>query len=285
MQLPAYFDEQDESFGLAARAAAAAGAIIRDGYQQVHEISQKEVGDLVSRIDFEADKAACAILGTPDDKLLIVSEELNPDQYQPSDDMWIVDPLDGTTAYLMGGGPGIPSVLIAKQISGKIVLGIVYFPLTDEWFYAVRGRGAYRNGKRLLMDNESLDLTSCWVEMNQYGNVLFETDFFAAARRALRSSKGARIVTSGFPSAGVAMRIAEQASGLKVAIHDNCPESVKQGPWDIAATQLIFEEAGGVFVNPELERISPFRAEPIIVAPSIQLAARIVELSSSFAAL
>jgi fructose-1,6-bisphosphatase/inositol monophosphatase family enzyme len=65
---------------------------------------------------------------------------------------------------------------------------------------------------------------------------------------------------------------------LTVAIHDNNPASLKQGPWDIAANQLIFEEAGGVFVNPDGNRISLFRAEPIIIAPSLDLARQVIDV-------
>ena len=80
------------------------------------------------------------------------------------------------------------------------------------------------------------------------------------------------------------MRIAEQATGLTAAIHDNNPDSLKQGPWDIAANQLIFEEAGGVFVNPECQPTSLFRPEPIIIAPSIELARQMIEVCMQSAA-
>ena len=73
------------------------------------------------------------------------------------------------------------------------------------------------------------------------------------------------------------MRVAEQTSGLCAVIHDNNPASLKQGPWDIAANQIIFEEAGGSFVNPNLERTSAFKAEPIIIAPTLGLAKQIVD--------
>ena len=88
-------------------------------------------------------------------------------------------------------------------------------------------------------------------------------------------------MTSNFPHAGVAMRVAEDPNGLRAAVHDNNPVSVKQGPWDIAANQIIFEQAGGVFVNPDLQRTSPFRPEPIIIAPSLELARQIASLGKA----
>lgn len=48
-------------------------------------------------------------------------------------------------------------------------------------------------------------------------------------------------------------------------------------PWDIAANQVIFEEAGGVFLNPDGNRTSPFQPEPIIIAPNLDLARQVID--------
>lgn len=273
--IPKFFANHSASLQLAAEAAQAAGTIIREGYEAVHQVEVKGVGDLVSKVDFDADQACTSIL--KQEGITIVSEELNPETSDQSADMWVVDPLDGTTAYLMKGGHDISSVLVAKRVDGDNQLGITYFPLTEEWFYAEKGKGAWKNGELLVISPEPIELNQCWIEMNQYGNHEHETIYFANARKALRSANGAQIVTSTFPHAGVAMRIAEQNSGLKAVIHDNTATSLKQGPWDIAANQVIFEEAGGVFVNPNGERTNLFKAEPIIIAQSRQLAEAIID--------
>ena len=273
-QLPAFLLGNPD-LELAATAAAAAGQIVADGYHQVHRIDSKEVGDLVSQIDIDADHAATQILAQDPNGLPILSEELNPELKSNESSMWIVDPLDGSTAYLMDAGRQYSSVLIAQRKNGKTEIGVAYFPLTGEWFYAVAGEGAFKDGQPLKIKPRRRLLHNCWVEMNQYGNAEFETPFFTSARLALRSPHGAQIVTSTFPHAGVALRIAEQKSGLAAAIHDNNPRSLKQGPWDIAAIQLIFEEAGGVFVNPEGQRTDCFVAEPIIIAVNEHLATQI----------
>lgn len=273
--IPSYFETQPQVMQIAAKAAFAAGQVISDGYQKVHNIDTKGVGDLVSEVDFEADRVATEILKSHSELLPILSEELQPETDDVNQRMWVVDPLDGTTAYLMAAGPQFSSVLISMCDQGRPILGVTYFPLTDEWFYATKGNGAFKNGQPLRMQSRDFVLKDAWVEMNQYGDVEFETEFFRTARNVIRSSNGARIATSSFPHAGVAMRIAEQQSGLCAAIHDNNPASVKQGPWDIAANQVIFEEAGGVFVNPQLQPTSPFVADPIIIAPTRDLAEQI----------
>ena len=266
-----------EQLQTAVLAAQAAGAIIRDGSEKLNVVEQKGVGDLVSEVDREADRAACDILRAAS-VLPILSEELNADQ-TTSDDMWIVDPLDGSSAYLMSAGPHFPAALIALRENGATRLGVVYFPLTDQWFYAEKNCGAWHNGNRLLCGTGD-SLSDVWVEMNQYGDANLETDYFRNLKERLRSNDGARMVTSTVPHSGVAMRIAIGDSLLAAAIHDNNPASTKQAAWDIAAPQIIMEEAGGVFLNPDGLPSNPFETRPIIVSRSLKLAQEIIALTT-----
>lgn len=263
---------------LAVEAAAAAGRVLADHYGSLATVEQKDVGDLVSQVDRDADQAATEVLRRGSE-LPILSEELHPDVPEQSGSMWIVDPLDGSSAYLMQAGPQYPAVLVAARHDGVTHLGVVFFPLTNDWYYAQRGRGAWRNGRRLLCGS-SEELSDVWVEMNQYGNARWETPFFQTLRDQLRTGAGARLVTTNVPNSGVAMRIAGGTGPLAVAVHDNHPGHVKQGPWDIAAPQIILEEAGGVFLSPQGTATDPFRAEPIIVARSRSLAEQVLELVS-----
>ncbi|MEC9188833.1 MAG: inositol monophosphatase family protein, partial [Planctomycetota bacterium] len=54
----------------------------------------------------------------------------------------------------------------------------------------------------------------------------------------------------------------------------------KQGPWDIAAPQIVLEEAGGVFLNPKGQRTNLWQPEPIIVARSEQLGRQVLDLAT-----
>ena len=266
-----------EQLQTAVLAAQAAGAIIRDGSEKLNVVEQKGVGDLVSEVDREADRAACDILRAAS-VLPILSEELNADQ-TTSDDMWIVDPLDGSSAYLMSAGPHFPAALIALRENGATRLGVVYFPLTDQWFYAEKNCGAWHNGNRLLCGTGD-SLSDVWVEMNQYGDANLETNYFRNLKERLRSDDGARMVTSTVPHSGVAMRIAIGDSLLAAAIHDNNPACTNHAAWDIAAPQIIMEEAGGVFLNPDGLPTSPFETRPIIVSRSLKLAQEIIALTT-----
>ena len=76
--LPPFFDNHSRAMQTAAQAALVAGRIIKHGYQQVHQIDSKEVGDLVSRVDFDADRAATDVIQSAS-SLPILSEELSPE--------------------------------------------------------------------------------------------------------------------------------------------------------------------------------------------------------------
>ena len=260
---------------LAIEAAASAGLVVAEGAEKVHTIEQKGVGDLVSDIDREADRKACAILNEGSD-LPILSEELNADQ-QISGDMWIVDPLDGTSAYLMKAGPMYSSTIIALRQNGETQIGVLFVPLMDDWYYAVKGKGAWKNGEPLRCGESDESLNQVWVEMNHFGDSAYESDFFKHLRTKLRTAGGPKLVTHSPPHSVVAMRIADSNSPLGIAIHDNHTDSVKQCPWDIAAPQLILEEAGGVYLTPEGKRTDPFQPDPIVVARSQKLADQLFE--------
>ena len=175
-----------------------------------------------------------------------------------------------------------PAVLIARYSGGQTTLGVAYFPLTDEWFYAQRGCCAWKNGERI---NSRLklppELSTSWVEMNQYGDASYETKEFSRLRDGLRSHGGASLVTTTVPNSGVALRIAEARNGLVAVIHDNRADNVKQAAWDIAAVQLILEEAGGIFVNLNGGSIDPFQPEVMIVARTPEIAQQIIGLAES----
>ncbi len=269
--------EIDSDLGIAIEAAQSAGKIIRDGSGKIHEVQLKGVGDLVSQVDQNADMAIAEILKQHSD-LAILSEESSPRLDDGVSDFWIVDPLDATSAFLTQAGPQYPSVLINRQQGETTTCSVVYFPLTDEWFYAAKGQGAWKDGKQLIVSDEPMTLLESWVEMNQYADNSLETELFSGMRQRLRSKYGARLVTTNPPHSGVAVRIAESKSSLSVAIHDNAQEHVKQAAWDIAAPRLVLQEAGGVFVNFSGNELDLFKAEPFIVARTESLAREVIEL-------
>ena len=262
---------------IAVNAAAAAGKVIIDGFGKFHTIDQKGVGDFVSEVDHLADHKCCEVLSS-NSPLAILSEELHPDLAAGVEDFWIVDPLDATSAFLMQAGPQYPAVLIGRYEKGNGVLGVGHFPLTGEWFYGYRGKGAFKNTVQLKIPSADYQLEEAWVEMNQYGDSQYETKSFTVLRDRLRTAAGARMVTTTVPNSGVALRVAECNTGLAAAIHDNQDKKIKQAPWDVAPVKVILEEAGGVFVNLSGQPIDAFVPEVSIIARNHSLAEQIIGL-------
>lgn len=175
--------------GWAVEAAAAAGKIIKESVCQLQPFEHKGIGDLVSEVDRQADEIVTQTLRKYS-QVPILSEELSPDTGKQSD-LWIVDPLDATNAYLMRAGDHYPAVIIARQQGGKTQLGVVHFPLTGEWFYAQEGCCAWKNGQRLKTRKlPPATLADSWVEMNQYGDAELETPEFCAAATRVAVESG-----------------------------------------------------------------------------------------------
>lgn len=264
---------------IALEAAVAGANVIRYWVGKPLSIEEKGIGDLVSEVDKRAEGAVLQVLHSSKMKASILSEESAPHVEQGASYRWIIDPLDGTSAFLFRVGNPFPAVLVALQQDDKALVGVIVFPLTGEVFYSHRGLGAYKDGQRLSAP-KGRRLRDAWIDMNQYGNARYETGMFAYLRNKLRTHEGAKLVTSLPPHSGIAMRLLDGTTGLSAVVHDNNPENVKQAPWDIAAPQAILSEAGGFFVSLRTgEDIQPTDCEPMVVAGDRELASEIIELA------
>lgn len=282
MPIPSHLESlNDNDLLLAARAADEAGRIIRDGYGKRANIRAKGIGDLVSEIDEKADQVISQMIRIHKPTDSIVSEELQPDaSHIGTGRTWFVDPLDGTAAFLFRVGTDVPSVLIALAEGDVFKLGIIHFPLTGAWFYALRDHGAYHDGEQLLAKEAPTLLSEAWVEMNHYGDSRYESPAFALLRERLRQPGGACLVTTPVPHSGLAMKLFGAGPKLGAIIHDNNPAKLKQGPWDTAAPQAIVEAAGGAFLNLTGERYNLREPQPLVIAANPAIAKAIVTLAA-----
>ncbi len=129
----------------------AARTLVRDfGEVEQLQVSRKGPSDFVSAADLRAERTLLNELRKARPGFGLTMEEggSRPGAGEEAGtDRWIVDPLDGTTNFLHG----VPhfAISIAHEERGQVVAGIVYQPLTDELFWAVRGGGAFVNRSRL----------------------------------------------------------------------------------------------------------------------------------------
>lgn len=112
------------------------------------EIGIKGPGDFVSIADEQSETLIRDYLLTRYPDWSLSGEEFPPVEGVDSTYRFLVDPIDGTTNFLNGLDY---TITIALRQDGETICGLVYNPVTDEMFTALKGHGAYLNGKRLAM--------------------------------------------------------------------------------------------------------------------------------------
>jgi histidinol-phosphatase len=161
----------------------------------------------------------------------VVGEEFGADD--PGGARWILDPIDGTKNYLRG----LPvwATLIALEREGRVEVGVVSAPALARRWWAARDQGAFVNGRRMHVSKvaELSDAVLSYASVLSWEQHGLGDQFFELARRCWR--------TRGFGDFWSHMLVAE--GGADVAVE---PEVEL---WDLAAPQVIVEEAGGRFTN------------------------------------
>lgn len=134
---------------IAVRAARKAGDFIIRESDKIRSVQSKSQNDYVTNVDEAAEKLIIDTISHSYADHSFLGEESG--QQGESDYQWIIDPIDGTTNYIRK----VPHwcISIACRYKGKTEVGVVYDPVREELFTAVRGRGAQFNGKRIRVSN------------------------------------------------------------------------------------------------------------------------------------
>ena len=215
-----------------------AGEILRSGYNprpgsssNLH-ISYKGPIDLVTDIDMQSETYLLNEINRRFPGQRIVSEERGLTEGD-EDDLWLVDPLDGTINF----AHGIPifCVSLAFVKAGQIRLGVVYDPLRDEVFTAERGNGSWLNGEPLHA-GASADLDQSLLVTGFPYNIrtATNTNLGHYADFSLRSMGVRRLGSA-------ALDLCYVAAGRFDGYWETSINA-----WDIAAGILIAEEAGAL---------------------------------------
>ena len=220
---------------IATRTARQAGDLIRRYVGDVDKvrIQLKDANDFVSEVDKQAEREIIQALRRAYPDHSILGEESGKHGDETAEYQWVIDPLDGTTNFLYG----LPhfAVSIGLKQRGRLFLGVIYDPLRDEMFAAVRGDGATLNNRkirvssRLSLDNALL-ATGVPFRANQNLDLYLET-----LRVLVPGTAGVRRFGS------AALDLAWVACGR----YDGFWELGLQ-EWDLAAGALIIQEAGGL---------------------------------------
>jgi myo-inositol-1(or 4)-monophosphatase len=221
---------------VAVAAAQAGGAVLTELMHADLEISYKDArANLVTTADRRSQQAIGDVIGDAFPGHAIIGEEGTSGDTR-SEHVWYVDPLDGTTNY----AHGLPyfCVSVALRSAGATAAGVVYDPFHDEIFTAARHEGAARNGRALRVSGIAR-LDHALVAAQAQSVDLAEIRAYARLVERLMTVAGG-VRSLGSP----ALTLCAIAAGRLEAY---CEYSMD--PWDIAAGQLILEEAGGTLTG------------------------------------
>jgi myo-inositol-1(or 4)-monophosphatase len=172
-----------------------------------------------------------------------LSEETEDDLVRTeSGALWVVDPIDGTRAYLDGRSDWTISVALVED--GRPSLAALYAPVTDEMFLGERGRGATLNGIRLRASAGDTLNGARLAGPQSYLNRLAQMSPQVLPQPKVHS---------------LALRIAKVAAGE----FDGAFASRNSHDWDLAAADLLVHEAGGTLTDFSGRALRYNQAEPV----------------------
>ncbi|MCX7995744.1 MAG: inositol monophosphatase [candidate division WOR-3 bacterium] len=198
-------------------------------------VSYKGAVNLVTRFDKISQKRIVEYLKKQFPDYGILSEE--DVNYGTSREIkWLVDPLDGTTNF--AHDLPIWAISIGLEVEGEVVLGVVYDPTRKELFSALKGKGAFLNGKKISVS-----------KTKKLGHSLLVTGFPYDIRESKDNNLNyfARFCLE----AQAVRRLGSAALDL---CYTACGRfdgywEIKLAPWDQAAGSLILKEAGGMITD------------------------------------
>lgn len=209
------------------------GEILKDKKRSEIGVEMKEGhGNLVTKYDRMVEDILKRELKEimPEAKFYGEEEEVHSDISKGY--AFIVDPIDGTTNFVMNANYSAISIGFTKDL--ERLMGVVYNPFTDEMFTAIKGQGAFLNGNPIHVSSLDLcDMVAIFGSSPYYSEY---TDFaFNSARHYF--DKALDIRRYGTAS----LDMCSVAAGRAAIYYEE-----RLSPWDYAAGSLIVEEAGGI---------------------------------------
>ena len=193
--------------------------LVRDfGEVEKLQVSKKGPRDFVTKSDKNVEKILIEELSKTKKNYSFITEETGYINNKDKENIWIIDPIDGTTNFLHG----IPhfAICVAHKFKDEFISGLIFDPIKDEMFFTEKNKGAFLNNKRLRVSNKN-SLEECLFSSNHEG-VKF-------SNLNMRCSGSA------------ALDLAYVASGRLDGFFHN-----KINIWDVAAGTLMILEAGGI---------------------------------------
>ena len=198
-------------------------------------VTEKKHNDFVTDVDQAAEQAIIEILlnAYPSHAVLAEESGASANLHDENENVWIIDPLDGTTNFIHG----YPQycVSIALQQRGVITQAVVYDPSRNDLFTASKGAGAHLNEKRIrVTKRDKLGDALLGTSLTR-ANAANMEEFLKMYSLMLEKSHGVR------QGGSAALDLAYLACGYLDGYFIKGLQ-----PWDIAAGSLLVTEAGGI---------------------------------------
>ncbi|MCP5050251.1 MAG: inositol monophosphatase [bacterium] len=130
----------------AIEAAKRGGDVLKENFCQKYRIIRKSPKEMVSIVDMKSQEAILEVLEDQFPGYGIITEEKS-NTVDPGRKNWIIDPLDGTHNFI--SGLPFSGVSIGLVEGDEFQLGVIFFPMEERLYYAVRGEGAYLNDEKI----------------------------------------------------------------------------------------------------------------------------------------
>lgn len=195
--------------------------------------------DTVTNIDYAVEKALLAAINTHFPADNVISEEFNPDG-KVSGRTWVIDPIDGTVNFSRHSN--VFGIQLAFFDQDEVVLSYMYFPRTDEEYYAILNEGAYYNNELIKTTprpvNQMIMSFSDFFINDQASNDFVEKVFLGVKNSVFRT----RIQGSAAYDFSLVARSVNDALLIRTS-----------NLWDLAPGYLLMKETGCNIVNEKLE--------------------------------
>ena len=233
------------------KATDAAGVVIKEYFDKQFTISNKEgINNLVTEVDHKSEAIIIDVIKSSFPNHFILSEEVG-EIAQDSEYKWIIDPIDGTVNY--ANGIPICCVSIGIEKNGKMIMGAVYNPFINEFFFAEKGLGATMNDKKISVTDRDDVVKSCLVTGFPYTYLDAPNGPLQVFEKFIRKGIPVRRLGS------AAIDLCWVAAGRFDGFYEH-----KLSAWDSAAGFIIVEEAGGKVTDLKGDYYNPY--QPGIIA-------------------
>lgn len=219
--------------------------------QAVSQVTVKGVSDYVTQVDFRVQEYLREQLHKEWPRIQFMGEEKDNSEIDFNADIWILDPVDGTTNLIHDFRNSAVSLGMCSR--GEMVCGVIYQPFSDEVFTAVKGEGAFLNGEPIHVSRaetmaDSLISIGTTPYEHEYANRNFEI-----FKKVFLDCQDIRRIGS------AAIELAYVACGRLDAFFE-----MNLKPWDYAAGLLLIEEAGGTVTGFQGEKPVPWKKGSIV---------------------